>query len=128
MSPRMSIAVIAAAFGFACASAKVMTLDKNATRPATSPDSVALLLDEPEQPYAAIALIEVSDQGWRLSLATLRDKLAKEAAQLGGQGVIVTRQSTQSGAVLLPVGDSWVTFNTETERLVGKVIVFTDSH
>ncbi len=124
MNPRATVAVIIAALG--CASANVMRLD-NTVRPATSPDSIALLLEEPNRPYTAIALIEVSDESWGLSLETLRDKLLDEAATLGAHAVILTQKSTQSGGVLVPVGNTWFLANTEERRLVGKVIVFTDS-
>ena len=120
----MSRTIIAAVITLAaCASANVMRLD-NSVRPETSPDSVVLLLEEPSRPYVSIALIEVRDGSWGLSLKTLGKKLVREAAALGGHAVILTQQSnSQSG--LIPVGNTWVA--TEQRRLVGKVIVFTGS-
>ena len=106
-----------------CASANIMRLDSVERTPVV-PASVQLFLDEPSRPYTAIALIEVSDQGWGLSLETLRNKLAKEAAKLGGQGVIIGRRTSQSGTYIQPVGRSFVATNIEVSGLVGKVIVF----
>ena len=103
----------------ACASAKVMRVD-SVQRPATDPDSVRVFLDEPDRPYTSIALIEVSDEGWGLSLDALRTKAAKEAAKLGGQGVILGRQT--GDAVVVPIGNTW--YPVETSKLIGKVIVF----
>ena len=54
-------------------------------------------------------------------------RLAKEAAKLGGDAVIITRQSGESGSVLIPVGSSFVTVPTDDSRLVGKVIVYSQS-
>ena len=101
----------------ACASAQVMRVD-SVQRPATKPDSVRVFLEEPDQPYSSIALIEISDQGWGLSLDALRTKAAKEAAKLGGEGVILGRQTAQSGAVILPIGDTWYAGTLETSKLV----------
>ena len=106
-----------------CASANVMRLDSVVRTPLV-PESVQLFLDEPSRPYTAIALIEVSDQGWGLSLETLRNKLAKEAAKLGGQGVVIGRRTSQGGAYIQPVGMSFMVTNFEVSGLVGKVIVF----
>jgi len=107
----------------ACASADVMRLD-SIHRPAKSPEDVQLLLEQPPVPFTAIALIEVSDQGWGLSLETLRRKLVVEAGKLGGDAVILSRRTTDAGAVLMPVGNQfWAVPFTES-GLVGQVVVF----
>ena len=54
----------------------------------------------------------------------MSNRLAKEAAKLGGDAVIITRQSAESGSALIPVGSSFVTVPTDDSRLVGKVIVY----
>ena len=105
----------------ACASAQVMRVDST-QRPPTNPDSVRVFLEEPDRPYDSIALVEVSDQGWGLSLETLRTKLAQEAAKLGGQAVIIGRHTSEAGAVIVPIGNTW--YAGSTSKLVGKVIVF----
>lgn len=109
----------------ACASADVLVLDPT-PRPVRAPDSVTVLLEEPAQTYQAIALIEVSDQSWGLSLESLAKKMRTEAAKLGGDAVIIGSQSTESGAVIVPIGNMWYAGATEEKKLVGKVIVFAD--
>jgi hypothetical protein len=116
--------VVTFAFLLACASADVLVLDPTA-RPARLPDSVTVLLEEPARSYQAIALIEVSDQSWGLSLESLAKKMRTEAAKLGGDAVIIGSQSTESGAVIVPIGNMWYAGATEEKKLVGKVIVFT---
>jgi hypothetical protein len=110
----------------ACASANVMRLD-DVRRPPRPPQAVQLLLDQPTRPFRAIALIEVSDEGWGLSLETLRRKLTQEAAKLGGDAVVLTRRSSQAGTVLMPVGSSWYAANITESGLVGQVIIYEPS-
>jgi len=121
---RSAAMVVTFAFLLACASADVLVLDPTA-RPARLPDSVTVLLEEPARSYQAIALIEVSDQSWGLSLESLAKKMRTEAAKLGGDAVIIGSQSTESGAVIVPIGNMWYAGATEEKKLVGKVIVFT---
>jgi hypothetical protein len=110
----------------ACAKADVLMLDP-VPRPRMSVDSVQVFVEEPAKLYRAIAVIEVSDQSWGLSLAKLTDKLKADAAKMGGEAVILGSQSTQSGAVIVPIGDVLYASATTERKLVGKVIVFTDS-
>lgn len=116
-------AVVIATLTTACASANVMRLDSD-IRPAISPDSVVFLLDEPKQPYKAIGLVEVSDDGWGLGLETLKKRLGVEAAKMGAHAVIIGRQSQTAGAVFYPVGTTLMQTNVEESKLVGKAIVF----
>ena len=118
------LTVIAAALLIGCAKADVLMLDP-LPRTATQPDSVAVLLEEPKQPYRPIALIEVSDQSWGLSLESLAKKMRTEAAKRGGDAVIIGRQTTAGGAVIVPIGKMW--YAGEEKKLVGKVIVFVRS-
>ena len=109
----------------ACASADVLILDPT-PRPARIADSVIVLLEEPAQPYQTIALIEVGDQGWGLSLESLAKKLRKEAAKLGGHAVMIGTPSTESGGtVIVPIGNTFYGAPIDEKKLVGKVIVFT---
>ena len=122
MSNRLTFSLIALVS--ACASAQVMRVD-TVQRLTTSPDSIRVFLEEPNKPYDAIALIEISDRGWGLSLETLKTRLAKEAAKLGGHGVIIGRHTSESdGALIIPVGDGFYAGGVETSKLAGKVIVF----
>jgi hypothetical protein len=109
---------------FACAKADVLVLDP-IPRPATLADSVVVFLAEPAQSYVAIALLEVTDQSWGLSLESLARKMRTEAAKVGGHAVIIGRQSTESGTVIVPIGNMWYAGAMEEKKLVGKVIVFT---
>lgn len=96
-------------------------------RPAKHVDSIAVLLDEPTLPYRSVALIEVSDQSWGLSLTELANKMKAEAAKLGADAVIIGTQSSNSGAVIVPVGSTFIAGSTTEKKLVGKAIVFTRS-
>ena len=107
----------------ACASAEVMRLDSVAREP-SDPESVHLLLEEPDSPYVAIALIEVSDDGWGLDLEGLRDRLTREAAELGGEAVILSMRSDDAGAVMMPVGDQFWAVPVEEKTLTGQVIIY----
>lgn len=106
-----------------CASSNVMRLDAE-VRPAIAPENVEFLLDEPTRTYKAVGLIEVSDDGWGLSLDALRKKLGEEAGKIGGEAVILSRRNTEGDAVLIPIGAMWYAGSVETSRLVGKVVVF----
>jgi hypothetical protein len=100
-----------------------MRLDSE-VRPAADPDSLVFFLDEPTRPYKAIGLVEVSDQGWGLSLDALKKKLGVEAGKLGAHGVIIGRESTQAGAVFVPVGATFFAASVDEKKLVGKLVVF----
>lgn len=106
-----------------CASADVMHLD-NITRSPKDPSKVQILLDEPKQSYIAIAIVEASDEGWGLSLDEIKNKLIKEAANLGGDAVIIGRESKDAGTVFMPAGKTFFAAPIEKKKLVGKVIVF----
>jgi|SRR5437660_2059269 len=107
-----------------CAKADVLVLEPT-PRAARLPDSVTVLLEEPSKPYQAIALIEVSDQSWGLSLESLARKMRSEAGKLGGDAVIIGSRSTESGTVFVPIGNAWYGAAMKEKKLVGKVIVFT---
>ena len=96
----------------ACTSADILRLDPT-PRPATNPATIQLIGQEPQRPYAVIAI--VSAQGGVGGHA--RSRLLKEAARLGGHAVLFDTSS------LTRVGGD----DTERQQLTGKVIVFTDS-
>src|SRR5688572_17849399 len=65
-----------------------------AVRPATIPDSVRVLGQEPTQPHTVVALISVSSGfPWTGGYDRYAWKLAEEAAKLGGQAVLVGPES-----------------------------------
>ena len=119
---RAFVALIALALT-SCATADVMRLDTVPRQP-TPTTSVQLLLEQPSMPYTAIALVEVSDQGWGLKLETLRTKLVAEAAKLGGDAVILSRRTSNAGSVLMPVGNQFYSLPLTESGLVGQVIVY----
>jgi hypothetical protein len=106
-----------------CASASVLKIDATVLPP-RDPSTVQVLLDEPCRKYKAVALVEVPDDGWALGLDALKKKLTAEVGTLGGDAVVLSSQSSTSGAMLVPVGNTyWAAPNME-EKLVGRVIVF----
>jgi hypothetical protein len=71
-----------------CVSSDILRLE-TAPRPETSPGEVRLLAEEPTEPYTVIALITVSRSSpYFHSVGSLRDRLRREAARLGGQAVL----------------------------------------
>lgn len=103
----------------------VMRLD-NFVRTPTPLSDVAVLVEEPPQSYSVIAMVEVSDQGWDLSLEELKQSMLKEAAALGGGAVIVGIITSQSGTAFVPIGNMYYGIDQVEKKLTGKVIVFTD--
>lgn len=106
-----------------CATSDVLHLDAVSRQP-KSPEGVQLLLEQPTTPYTAIALVEVSDQGWGLKLETLRAKLVAEAAKLGGDAVILSRRTSNAGTVVTPVGNQFYGLPLTESGLIGQVIVY----
>lgn len=106
-------------FAAGCVSASVERLD-HAVRPARSPDSVAVLLEKPSQPYTVIAVIEAKGESIFDSFDDLRQKLTAEAAKLGGDAVILGQESTDSQFIL--TGTAMI--ESDTKNLKGKVIVY----
>lgn len=121
---RQWIGAVFLSAALACTKADILVLDPS-PRPAKPADSVAVLLDEPTTPYRSVALIEVSDESWGLSLTQLGNKMKAEAAKLGGDAVIIGTTSSSSGAVIIPVGSTFIASPTSEKKLVGKVIVYT---
>ena len=106
-----------------CTSTDVLRLDET-KRPPKQPSELHLLLEEPKQEYQTIALIEVSDQGWGLTLEQLKRDLLSKAAQIGGDAVIIGTKTEESATSFVPVGSTWVATQLNTQKMVGKVIVF----
>lgn len=120
----MRVLIVAVAIvAIGCATADIMRLDSE-VRPPKSSAAVQLLLEQPSMPYTAIALVEVSDQGWGLKLETLRTRLVAEAAKLGGEAVILSRRTSNAGSMLMPVGNQFFNVPLTESGLVGQVIVY----
>jgi hypothetical protein len=115
------VGILVAATG-ACTTADVLRVDPT-PRPMVIGSTVPVLLDEPEEEYDSIALVEVKGS-WGASLERMGRRLAAEAAKLGGDAVLITRRSSHSSSTLLPIGDSFVALDEESSQLIGKVIVY----
>lgn len=94
------------------------------TRAPKAPGDVQLLLDEPSQPYIAIALIEASDQGWELGLEALKAKLVEKAAGLGADALILGQRASQGATYFVPIGT--MVYGVSDKKIAGKAIVFRD--
>jgi hypothetical protein len=117
------ITIAMAALLCSCVSADVLRLD-NTIRPPTDLTAVELLLEEPSREYVAIALINVTDQGWGMRLDDLRKRLVSEAAKLGGDAVILSHQEDASGSIIVPVGQMWMASSVTEKKLIGKVVKY----
>jgi hypothetical protein len=106
-------------FAVGCISTNVERLDF-AVRPARSPDSVAILLETPERPYTVIAVIESNGKSVFDTFDDLRNEMIGEAAELGGDAVILEPESTISEFIL--TGTAMI--KSDTKKLSGSVVVF----
>jgi hypothetical protein len=102
-----------------CVRADVRRLDQ-VVRPARSPDSIAVLLEEPQQPYSVIATIESTGETVFDSFNDLRRKMIAEAAQIGGDALILGPESTKSTFIILPTA----LLKSDRKELTAEVIVF----
>jgi hypothetical protein len=103
---------------FGCVSLKVQRLDE-VVRPAQPPESVAVLLEEPDRPYTVIAVVESSFDGALKGFDDLRREMIAEAAQLGGDAVIIGPESKKTGVIFVP---NPIYF--DKKKLTGEVIAF----
>ncbi len=102
----------------------VMHLD-DTTRVPTPLSDVAVLVEEPLRLYSVIAMVEVTDQGWDLSLEELKQSMLMEAAALGGDAVIIGMSTSQSGMAFFPIGNTYYGVAQVEKKLIGKVVVYT---
>jgi hypothetical protein len=120
---RLALVALVLAIAGCGATADVMRLDDTARAP-TAASKVSVLVSEPARPYSAIAMVEVSDQGWGLSLEELKREMLMQAAALGGDAVIVGIGSSKSGAAFVPIGNMYYAIDQTEKKLTGKVIVY----
>ena len=102
-----------------CVRADVRRLDQ-VVRPARSPDSIAVLLEKPQQPYTVIATIESTGETVFDSFDDVRRKMIVEAAQIGGDALILGPESTKSTFIILPTA----LIKSDRKELTAEVIVF----
>jgi len=114
LSRVVPLAVVLGTIG--CTHAEVLRLD-SMVRPQTSPDSVRLIAQEPQQPYTVVALLSVRSEGVWFAEGDARKRLLKEAARLGGDAVLL-------GTGSLTVGSTGGEYGGTFRQLTGKVIVF----
>lgn len=116
---RQWVGVSVCIFAVACINTSVQRLD-HAVRPARSPDSVTVLLEKPQQPYTVIAVIESSTETVFDSFDDLRNEMIAEAGRLGGEALILGRESTDSEFIF--TGTAMI--KSERRRMTGEVIVY----
>ena len=102
-----------------CVTARTQRLDSD-VRPARAPESVVVFEEAPERPYTTIARIESHSDAVFKSYGDLRAKIIDEAAQLGGEAVILGPESKETNFLILTTG----MIASEKKKLAGEVIVF----
>ena len=112
---RVSICI----FAVGCINTSVQRLD-HAARPARSPDSVTVLLEQPQRPYSVIAVIESNGETVFDSFDDLRVEMIAEAAKLGGDALILGPESTDSEFIF--TGTAMI--KSDRRNLTGEVIVY----
>jgi hypothetical protein len=116
---RQLLGVSICIFAVGCISTNVQRLDQ-AARPARSLDSVTVLLEKPQQPYTVIAVIESKAKTVFDSFDDLRKEMIAEAAQLGGEALILGPESTDSEFIF--TGTTMI--RSDTKNLTGEVVVY----
>ncbi len=106
-------------FAVGCITTNVHRMD-HAVRPARSPDSVTVLLEKPQRPYTVIALLESNAETVFDSFDDLRREMIAEAAQLGGEALIVGPESTDTQFIFTGIA----MIKSDRKSLTGEVIVY----
>jgi hypothetical protein len=119
---RRWIGPILCTFAVGCISTSVARLDSS-VRPARSPDSVTVLFEQPARPYTVIAVISSDGKTIFDSYDDMRKAMVVEAAKLGGDGLILGSENTESEFVF--TGQAMI--ESDTKNLSGAVIVFRPS-
>ena len=117
----MGRALLISAFVLAagCVTSQMQRLDTQA-RPARAPESIVVFDEAPDQPYTVIARVESRAHDVFTSFGDLRVRIVDQAAQLGGEAVIVGPESKETDFIILPTG----VIPSEKKKLAGDVIVF----
>lgn len=105
-------------FAVGCVSTKVEQLDQVLRLPQPA-DSVVVYLDQPDQPYTVIAVIDASYEGALKNIDDLRRKMIIEAADLGGEALILGAESRESRVIFVPTPIFF-----DRKELRGQVITF----
>ena len=116
---RRTLVVLACVIAAGCVTSRMQRLDPD-VRPPRAPASVVVFEQAPSRPYTVIARVESKVDNVFTSFDDLRAKIVEQAAQLGGEAVIVGPGKTETSFIILPTG----MIPSETKKLVGDVIVF----
>jgi len=116
---RRAIVVCLCVVAAGCVTSHLQRLDPT-VRPARTPDSVAILEGAPDQSYTVIARIQSQTDTVFKGYGDLRAKIVDQAAQLGGEAVIMGPESKETTFLILPTG----MIPSEKKKLEGEVIVF----
>lgn len=98
---RKSLVVALGLLLVACVSTKVNRLDEIA-RPPQPPESVILLLQEPDRPYRVIATLESSVDGALRGFDDLRQEMIVTAARLGGDALVLGPETKKTRVLFVP--------------------------
>ena len=115
---RLALRLAICLLAVGCVKVQVQQWDE-IERPIREPESISVLLAEPEEPYTVIAVIESSFEGALKGFDDLREELITEAAQLGGDAVILGPESKKTGVMFVPTPIFY-----DKKKLTGEVIAF----
>ena len=104
-----------------CVRAEVRQLDQ-IVRPSRSPDSILVLEEKPQQQYTVIATIETRGETLFDSFDDLRRRLIVEAAQIGGDALILGPEKTPWRFITTPTA----LIRSERKELAAEVIVYAE--
>ena len=119
---RSWLVVLACLLTVGCVSTRVTRLD-DAMRPPTAPESVTVLQEAPQRPYTVIAVLESHTETVFDGFDDLRDDMVAEAAELGGDALILGPEDTDTDFIFTGI----VMIRSDEHRLVGQVIVYKDA-
>lgn len=119
---RSVLRIVLCLLAFGCVKVNVQQWDE-IERPIREPESISVLLAEPEEPYTVIAVIESSFDGAFKGFDDLREELILEAARLGGDAVILGPESKKSGVMFVATPVPAPIF-FDKKKLTGEVIAF----
>lgn len=102
-----------------CVSASVHRLDQD-LRPPCAPEAIEVLEEAPDCPYTVIARIESKSDAVFHGYDDLRRKLVEEAAELGGEALILGPEESDHHPIFLATG----MIMSEEKTLEADVIVF----
>ena len=103
----------------ACVSTSVQQVDTTARAP-RSLESVEVLEEAPSRAYTVIATIEAGSDLVFDSFDDIRDEMLVQAAELGGDALIVGPDSTETRFIL--TGTAMI--QSDSRRLLGQVIFY----